>query len=79
MFISEYSKATYFQILKDDDDYVILNKRLLLEHDRIASQLHIQERLNDFENKYNEIKRLKKGGRTTDELKMMIAIEALVN
>ena len=78
MIISEYAKANYFQINKDDDDYVILNKRFLLERDRITRQIHSEQRRDEFLNKYNKIMSMR-SQTTLEKLKIQLAVEELLD
>lgn len=69
-----------FEIADTDDKQTILNKRFLLELDRIGRQIQIDEQLKEFERKYNEIKRLKQSSKATiDQLKLQLAIEDFLN
>ena len=77
--IPEYAKSA-FEIKDTDSKTEILNKRYWLYRDKIGRQIEAEQRLKEFEKKYDEIKRLKNNRKSTiDELKLQLAVESLLN
>lgn len=68
-----------FKINPDDDKQTILNKRFLLEKDRINRQMDAKEKLKEFNDKYDNIKKMKQSMKTNAEkLTVLMAIDELL-
>lgn len=79
MIISEYAMKNF--IIKDGDSKeTILLKQYYLSHNVIDRKLNAEEDINNFNDKYNEIQKLKKNNKTSkSQLELQIAIEDLLN
>jgi hypothetical protein len=73
--IPEHSKQ-YFNIKDDDTKNAILNKRYLLSRSNIGKKIELEQRLNDFNKKYTEIKKMK-DKTTLEKLQRQLVIEEL--
>jgi hypothetical protein len=73
--IPEYSKQ-YFEIKDDDTEEAILNKRYLMSRNNIGKKIELEYRLNDFHEKYAEIKKMK-DKTTLEKLQRQLVIEEL--
>ena len=77
MMIPSYARYN-FEIKESDDKQTILNKRFFLEMDRVSRQLKLDERLNDFDNRYREIKKMR-NKTPIEQLKLEVALHELLN
>jgi hypothetical protein len=73
--IPSYAKS-YFEIKDGDDAGTTLNKKYLLDRDRINKQLEVEQKLNEFNKKYADIKKMK-SKTTLQQLQLQLAIEEL--
>ena len=79
MIIPEYCKSA-FEITDTDNEYEILNKKYLIDRYNIGRKIQEQEQSRGFDEKYNEIKRMKNGFKSTiEQLKLQLAVESLLN
>lgn len=68
-----------FEIKDTDDKMTVLLKRYYQDSDMIQRKIEAEEKLNEFNNKYNDIKEMKRNSKTSiQELQLRSAIDELL-
>lgn len=68
-----------FEIKETDDIRTVLLKRYYQDSDMIQRKIEAEEKLNEFNDKYNDIKNMKRNSKTSiQELQLRSAIDELL-